>query len=83
MAAVRGLRAVTAAALMALAVGVLVPGIVAAVLLVASACWAWPYGDAVRVVEGEAREAAERGPRAVAAPHRAAAEWRAAPRKAN
>lgn len=85
MGALRGLRAVIAGALVALAFAVNLPGIALAFVLLSLAGWAWPYGSPWRLVDEwrereEAKAARKRGPTAVAA-HDGDAErvraWRA------
>lgn len=72
MGALRGLRAVIAGALVALAFAVNLPGIALAFVLLSLAGWAWPYGSPWRLVDEwrereEAKAAWKRGPTAVAA----------------
>lgn len=51
MGALRGLRAVIAGALVALAFAVNLPGIALAFVLLSLAGWAWPYGSPWRLVD--------------------------------
>ena len=69
MGMLRGLRAVSAGALEALAFAVNLPGIALAFVLLSLAGWSWPYGSPWRLVdewrereEAKAREERERQP---------------------